>query len=205
MSEAGSSRGEIFVVDDDPAVRGTLSVILCRDGYEVVCFAEGASFLGAARAREPACVLLDVYLPGRSGLDILKELNAAPILMISGKGDIPMAVEAIKNGALDFIEKPFRGSTVSTCVQAAIGARSRRANGNALDGIPALAGRKSLTRREGEVLGQLVIGASSKEAAVQLGISPRTIEIHRAHIMGKLGAKNVADLVRIVMSERRGS
>src|SRR5438876_7875117 len=76
MSEAGSSRGEIFVVDDDPAVRGTLSVILCRDGYEVVCFAEGASFLGAARAREPACVLLDVYLPGRSGLDILKELNA---------------------------------------------------------------------------------------------------------------------------------
>ena len=90
-------------------------------------------------------------------------------------------------------------------MQAAIGARSRRANGNALDGIPALAGRKSLTRREGEVLGQLVIGASSKEAAVQLGISPRTIEIHRAHIMGKLGAKNVADLVRIVMSERRGS
>ena len=130
MSEAGSSRGEIFVVDDDPAVRGTLSVILCRDGYEVVCFAEGASFLGAARAREPACVLLDVYLPGRSGLDILKELNAeeypAPILMISGRGDIPMAVEAIKHGALDFIEKPFRGSTVSACVQAAIGARSRR-------------------------------------------------------------------------------
>ena len=194
MSEAGSSRGEIFVVDDDPAVRGTLSVILCRDGYEVVCFAEGASFLGAARAREPACVLLDVYLPGRSGLEILKELNAeeypAPILMISGRGDIPMAVEAIKHGALDFIEKPFRGSTVSACVQAAIGARSRRANGNALDGIPALAGRKSLTKREGEVLGQLVIGASSKEAAVQLGISPRTIEIHRAHIMGKLGAKS---------------
>jgi FixJ family two-component response regulator len=209
MSEEGSSRGEIFVVDDDPAVRGTLSVILCRDGYEVVCFAEGASFLGAARARVPACILLDVYLPGRSGLDILKELNAeeyaAPILMISGKGDIPMAVEAIKHGALDFIEKPFRGSTVSACVQAAIGARSRRTNGDAFNGIPALAGCKPLTKREGEVLAQLVIGASSKEAAAQLGISPRTIEIHRAHIMGKLGAKNVADLVRIVMSERRGS
>jgi FixJ family two-component response regulator len=208
MSEEGSSRGEIFVVDDDPAVRGTLSAILCRDGYEVVGFAEGTAFLGAARTREPACVLLDVYLPGRSGLEILKELNAeeypAPILMISGKGDIPMAVEAIKHGALDFIEKPFRGSTVSACVQAAIAARSRRANVNGLNGIPAFAGRKSLTKREGEVLAQLVTGASSKEAAIELGISPRTIEIHRAHIMGKLGAKNVADLVRIVMSERRG-
>jgi FixJ family two-component response regulator len=206
MPEESSSRGQIFVVDDEPAVRGTLSVILCRDGYEVACFAEGESFLAAARARAPACILLDVHLPGRSGLDILKDLNAdeypVPILMISGKGDIPMAVEAIKQGALDFIEKPFRASTVSACVQAAIAARSRRG----LNGLPAeFAGRKPLTKREGEVLAQLVIGASSKEAAAQLGISPRTIEIHRAHIMGKLGAKNIADLVRIVMSERRTS
>ena len=208
MSEESSSKGEIFIVDDDPAVRGTLSVILSRNGYEVACYAEGESFLAAARVRSPACILLDVYLPGRSGLDILKDLNAeeypVPILMISGKGDIPMAVEAIKHGALDFIEKPFRGSTVSACVQAAIAARSRRANVNGLNGIPAFAGRKSLTKREGEVLAQLVTGASSKEAAIELGISPRTIEIHRAHIMGKLGAKNAADLVRIVMSERRG-
>jgi FixJ family two-component response regulator len=205
MSEECSSGGEIFIVDDDPAVRRTLSVILSRDGYEVACFAEGGSFLAAARVRSPACILLDVYLPGRSGLDILKDLNAeeypVPILMISGKGDIPMAVEAIKHGALDFIEKPFRGSTVSASVQAAIAARSRRS----VNGLPEFPGRKPLTKREGEVLTQLVTGASTKEAAAQLGISPRTIEIHRAHIMGKLGAKNIADLVRIVMSERRRS
>jgi FixJ family two-component response regulator len=210
MSEEGSSRGEIFVVDDDPAVRGTLSLILCRDGYEVACFSEGASFLAAARAREPACILLDVHLPGRSGLEILKDLNAdeypVPILMISGKGDIPMAVEAIKHGALDFIEKPFRGKAVSAGVQAAIAARNRRANDKARNGLLVeFPGCKPLTKREGEVLARLVTGASSKEAAAQLGISPRTIEIHRAHIMGKLGARNIADLVRIVMSERHGA
>jgi FixJ family two-component response regulator len=207
MSEEGASRGEIFVVDDDPSVGETLGAILRRNGYEVTCFAEGRSFLAAARAREPACVLLDVNLPGQSGLDILKNLNGehypVPILMISGVGDIPMAVEAIKYGALDFIEKPFRASTVSAAVQAAIAAWTARRGDNVVNGVPTeFAGRKSLTKREAEVLAQLVIGASSKEAATQLGISPRTIEIHRAHIMGKLGAKNIADLVRIVMSER---
>jgi FixJ family two-component response regulator len=211
MSEEAWSRGEIFIVDDDPAVRGTLSVILSRDGYQVTCFAEGASFLAAAGVRTPACILLDVHLPGRSGLDILKDLNAqdypAPIFMISGKGDIPMAVDAIKHGALDFIEKPFRGSTVSARVQGAIAARSRlRAHDKTFNALSLdFPGRGPLTKREGEVLAQLVTGASSKEAAAELGISPRTIEIHRAHIMGKLGAKNIADLVRIVMSERYGS
>jgi len=210
MSEESSSKGEIFIVDDDPAVRGTLSVILSRNGYEVACYAEGESFLAAARVRSPACILLDVYLPGRSGLDILKDLNAeeypVPILMISGKGDIPMAVEAIKHGALDFIEKPLRANTVSTAVQDAIVAWRRRPSNKVVSGLPTeFAGCKPLTKRESEVLAQLVTGASSKEAAAQLGISPRTIEIHRTHIMGKLGAKNIADLVRIVMSERRRS
>jgi FixJ family two-component response regulator len=208
MSEEGLSGGEIFVVDDDPSVGETLSAILRRNGYEVICFAEGQSFLAAARARQPACVLLDVNLPGQSGLDILKNLNGehypVPILMISGVGDIPMAVEAIKYGALDFIEKPFRANTVSAAVQAAIAGTRRR--GDAVNGVPTeFAGCKPLTKREAEVLAQLVIGASSKEAAAELGISPRTIEIHRAHIMGKLGAKNIADLVRIVMSERGNS
>jgi FixJ family two-component response regulator len=210
MSEENSPGGEVFVVDDDPAVRQTLSAILRRSGYEVACFAEGQSFLAAARAREPACILLDVHLPGRSGLDLLKDLNAeeyaVPILIISGTGDIPMAVEVIKHGALDFIEKPFRAHTVSTAVQGAIVASSRRPSKNAVSAFPTVfPGRKPLSKREGEVLAQLVAGASSKEAAAELGISPRTIEIHRAHIMFKLGAKNVADLVRIVMSEGRNS
>ena len=210
MSQEVGSKGEIVIVDDDPAVRETLSLIFSREGYEVTCFADGASFLAAARARVPACILLDVYIPGRSGLDILKDLNAgdypAPVFIISGQGDIPMAVDAIKHGALDFIEKPFSGSTVATRVRDAIAAWRFREHEQPAEPVALeFAGRKPLTRREGEVLAQLLTGASNKEVARQLGISPRTIEIHRAHIMGKLGAKNAADLVRIVMSERRGS
>src|SRR6202051_436230 len=114
MAETPASRGEIFVVDDDPAVRETLSGVLSAGGYQVICFADGAALLAVARSRTPSCILLDVHIPGKSGLDILKELHGedypAPIFMISGQGDIAMAVSAIKNGALDFIEKPFRGS-----------------------------------------------------------------------------------------------
>src|ERR1700687_974595 len=114
MAEQPGARGEIFVVDDDPAVRETLSMVLSAGGYQVICFADGAALLAVARSRSPSCILLDVHIPGKSGLDILKELHGedypAPIFMISGQGDIAMAVSAIKNGALDFIEKPFRGS-----------------------------------------------------------------------------------------------
>ena len=116
MSDKAPSRGEIFVVDDDPAVRDTLSMVLSAGGYEVICFADGAALLAVARTRTPSCILLDVHIPGKSGLDILKELHGedypAPIFMISGQGDISMAVSAIKSGALDFIEKPFRGSEI---------------------------------------------------------------------------------------------
>ena len=130
MAEISARRGEIFVVDDDPAVRETLSVVLSAAGYQVVCFADGAALLAVARSRSPLCIFLDVHIPGRSGLDILKELHAedypAPIFMISGRGDIAMAVDAIKNGALDFIEKPFRGAEIVTRVEEAVGAFARR-------------------------------------------------------------------------------
>src|SRR6516164_10539774 len=130
MTEKSSSRGEIFVVDDDPAVRDTLSVILSTGGYEVICFADGAALLEVARGRTPAAILLDVHIPGKSGLDILKELHGedypAPIFMISGHGDISMAVSAIKNGAIDFIEKPFRGSEIVTRIKEAVEAYGRR-------------------------------------------------------------------------------
>ena len=116
MTEKPPSRGEIFVVDDDPAVRETLSMVLSGAGYQVICFADGAALLAVARGRTPACILLDVNIPGASGHDVLKELRGedypAPIFMISGQGDIAMAVSAIKNGALDFIEKPFRGNEI---------------------------------------------------------------------------------------------
>src|SRR5256884_6928819 len=130
MAEKAPSRGEIFVVDDDPAVRDTLSMVLTAGGYQVICFADGAALLAIARTRTPACILLDVHIPGKSGLDILKELHGedypAPIFMISGQGDIAMAVSAIKSGALDFIEKPFRGSEIVARLDEAIEAYARR-------------------------------------------------------------------------------
>jgi FixJ family two-component response regulator len=207
MSEKPASRGEIFVVDDDPAVRETLSMVLSAGGYEVICFADGAALLAVARNRTPDCILLDVHIPGKSGLDILRELHGedypAPIFMISGQGDIAMAVSAIKNGALDFIEKPFRGSEIVTRLNEAIGAYARRQAANVASlHFP---GREPLTRREREVLEQFTAGASNKEAGRTLGISPRTIEDHRANIMKKLGARNAADLVRIVMTAQRAS
>ena len=210
MAEKALSRGEIFVVDDDPAVRETLSMVLSAGGYQVICFADGAALLAVARSRTPSCILLDVHIPGKSGLDILKELHGedypAPIFMISGQGDISMAVNAIKSGALDFIEKPFRGSEIVARLDEAIEAYARRqAENNSASRIATLhfPGREPLTRREREVLEQFTAGASNKEAGRHLGISPRTIEDHRANIMKKLGARNAADLVRIVMTASR--
>ena len=211
MVEKPASRGEIFVVDDDPAVRDTLSMVLQAAGYEVICFADGAALLAVARNRTPACMLLDVHIPGKSGLDILRELHGedypAPIFMISGQGDIAMAVSAIKNGALDFIEKPFRGSEIVARLNEAIDAYVRRQKQTPPSNVTTLhfPGREPLTRREREVLEQFTAGASNKEAGRHLGISPRTIEDHRANIMKKLGAKNAADLVRIVMTAARAS
>jgi FixJ family two-component response regulator len=127
--------------------------------------------------------------------------------MISGQGDIAMAVDAIKNGALDFIEKPFRGSEIVSRLDEAIGAFARRRAEEAVPSIASLhfPGREPLTRRERDVLEQFASGASNKEAGRRLGISPRTIEDHRANIMKKLGARNAADLIRIVMSASRVS
>ena len=211
MSMGSPASGEVFIVDDDALVLNALSVVLSRQGYQVTGFAEGTSFLAAAKSRTPTCVILDVHMPGQSGLDILKELNAqqypAPIFIISGIGDIPMAVEAIKNGAFDFIEKPFDATTVIMRVREAVDAWSRRAKHS--DGEMSLPrvfpGHDLLTSRERDVLGQIASGSSNKQAGRELGISPRTIEVHRARIMEKLGAKNAADLVRIVLSDGRGA
>jgi FixJ family two-component response regulator len=208
MPKPGSA-DQIFIVDDDAAVRDTLSIVFTSAGYEVVRFAEGAALLAAVKERSPLCIILDVHIPGKSGLDILKQLNAqdypAPIFIMSGRGDIAMAVDAIRNGALDFIEKPFRGSEVVTRVRAAIEANAQReaSQGSAAPPSINFPGREPLTPREQDVLRCLTTGASNKEMARQLGISPRTIEVHRARIMEKLGAKNTADLIRMVMSEGR--
>ena len=198
-----SQKPSIHIVDDDPAVCDALSIVFEMEGFDVSGFADGNSFVSAAHETLPDCILLDVHMPGKSGLDILRELNAenisVPVFIISGQGDIPMAVRAIKEGAFDFIEKPFDAETVVERVREALAATERnKDDGNKpTDSFP---GRELLTPREVEVLNEIAAGASNKEAGRTLGISPRTIEVHRARIMEKLGARNAADLVRIVLS-----
>ncbi|XHC42169.1 response regulator [Ahrensia marina] len=193
----------IFIVDDDPAVRDALSVVFSLEGFDVETFENGDDFINALPNLPSACVLLDVHMPGRSGMDTLKALDPdhypAPVFIISGQGDIPMAVAAVKSGAFDFIEKPFDAETVVARVREGIAVVKRRLEAGDSDHAehPDL---QLLTPREREVLEQITAGASNKEAGRTLGISPRTIEVHRARIMEKLGAKNAADLVRIVLS-----
>ncbi len=190
----------VYIVDDDPAVRDALSVLFNMEGYVVETFSDGDTFIDSASKSVPACVMLDVHMPGRSGIEILKALNAenypAPIFIISGQGDIPMAVEAIRNGAFDFIEKPFSAESVLERVKDAVTAMKQRQE---VDTTQTFQGAELLTRRELEVLKEITDGASNKEAGRTLGISPRTVEVHRARIMEKLGARNAADLVRIVL------
>lgn len=209
MPEQHLNGSEIFVVDDDETMRDTLSAVFAPEGCRVTCFAEGQSFLAAARARTPACILLDVNMPGRSGLDMLRELDAphypAPILIVSGQRDVPTAVRAIKGGALDFIEKPIEAANVVARVRDAILVWTRRpakANGQLAQGfLIGVRGAELLTPREREVLARIVGGESNKAAGRVLGISPRTIEVHRARIMDKLGARNAADLVRTALGQ----
>jgi two-component system response regulator FixJ len=209
MSTALPDGRIVCVVDDDEVIRDVLYAVFDSDGFSVETFESGELFLRRPFDRPPACVLLDVLMPGRSGLDVLKALNArgggAPVIMISGSADIPMAVDAIRHGALDFIEKPFDPQTIVRRVRDALDASGARAEARAqVEDTPDVPGSDTLTPREREVLGLISGGQSNKEAGRMLGISPRTIEVHRARIMEKLGAKNAADLVRIVMSAVEG-
>ena len=203
------SGDEIFIVDDDPLVSDLLYMTFRDEGYRVTSFGDGESFSAVARLRVPVCIILDVFMPGQSGLDILKNINAhaypAPIIVMSGKASIPIAVEAVKNGAFDIIEKPFSPYAIVARVREVTDAWTRRrAIGHNSEALSMeFPGCEALTQREVEVLAEITAAASNKEAGLHLGISSRTIEVHRAHIMTKLGAKNTADLVRIALTKRQ--
>ena len=194
---------ELFIVDDDEAMREALSVVFTLAGYRVAVFADGESFIAAARVHPPAAVLLDLNLPDKSGLAVLKEIDAqyypAPVFIISGDGDIARAVEAVKGGAFDYMVKPFEAQVIVARLRNAIDTFARRGGERGAVACE-FSGHALLTPREREVLAQVAGGASNKEAGRRLGISPRTVEVHRARIMEKLGARNAADLVRIVLS-----
>lgn len=198
-------------MDSDAATRETLSMILQKEGYDVICFADGAALLSLAKARIPVCIFLEVTIPGKAGIDTLKRLRAqnhqVPVFAVSGRADIPTAVDAIRNGAVDFIEKPFLGIEIVERVNEAVGIRPPSPDEETSSRIRALSlpGCPALTLREQQVLAKIAAGASNKEAARQLGLSARTVEDHRASIMRKIGVKNAADLMRRVFSEQRNS
>lgn len=190
----------IYVVDDDDAIRRSLSFMLKTSGYAVQLFAGGVEFLRDAADLASGCVLLDVRMPEIDGLEVQRELRARgimlPVVIMTGHGDVDMAVSAMKTGASDFIEKPFEKAALLGCVEAArkLSLADRGASARAQD---ARARLNVLTEREREVLNGLVEGLPNKTIAYDLGISPRTVEIHRANLMHKLEVKSLAEALRI--------
>jgi two-component system, LuxR family, response regulator FixJ len=192
----------IALIEDDEAVLRSLSMLLAKRGHPVKSYKSAKDFLDALAGNTPLCVVSDIRMPGMSGLELhqtLKRSNPAlPVILITGHGDIAMAVEAIKQGAFDFVEKPFDDNQLLARIQAAIesGQRMRVEQEEKTN----LAKRMSeLSPRQVEVMDFVVEGFSNKEIALKLQISPRTVENYRAWVMEKMGANNLADLVRKIM------
>lgn len=197
MSE---DKAAVFVIDDDESIREALRSLLATVGLEVHTFQSTRDFLDAKRPDLPACLVLDVRLPGVSGLDFQSELNKSnvtfPIIFISGHGDIPMTVRAIKAGAIEFLTKPFRDQELLDAVQAGIQQDRQRREQAA--GIAGLQDRfKTLTTREREVMAHVVTGRMNKQIAGDLDLSEITVKVHRGNVMHKMGAKSLAELVRM--------
>jgi two-component system response regulator FixJ len=192
----------VFVVDDDEAVRKSLRLLLKSLGMPAVAHGSAEEFLAAYDDEQPGCVVLDVRMPGMSGPELQDELNRRgaliPVIFITGHGDVPMAVEAMRHGAVDFLQKPFSDKDLVDRIQLALTAdRRNRETIGAKDQIRARIA--ALTPRERQVLDLVTQGKSNKVIAGDLGASPRTVEIHRSHVMEKMGATSLAQLVRMTM------
>jgi len=191
----------VHVVDDDPAVRRSLERLLDAAGFHVVSYQSPAAFLNAASGLSAGCVLLDIRMPGVDGLEVQTRLNRLrvnlPVIVMTGHGDVPSAVRAMKAGAVDFLEKPFDDETLLNAIGGAFAKASRLIG----DREAVRAGQRiaTLSPREREVLDALLAGRPNKVIAFDLNISVRTVEVHRARMMGRLGTKQFADAIRLAM------
>lgn len=193
----------VFIVDDEKAIIDSLTLLMKSIGLPIKTFSHAQKFLDAYDTEEPGCLLLDIRMPHMSGLELQDYLNRQkcelPIIFMSGHGDIPMAVDAIKKGALDFIQKPFQADELLKKIEAAfLVDKSRRSKKN---NTPELIDKfELLTNREREIMEKMINGDANKVIAIDLGISQRTVEIHRAHIMQKTQAKSLAQLIKMAMA-----
>jgi two-component system response regulator FixJ len=197
----------IALIDDDPAVLDSLQLYFGRQGIKTSCFETAEAFTAALeRSGRFDCIVSDVRMPSVSGIDLVRQLNArglrTPIILITGHGDIDMAVSAIKAGAFDFIEKPFDETRLLTSIQEAV-KHERRQTIDAAEIENLRARFKSLSNRQREIMELAASGLSSKEIGTKLQISTKTVENHRAWIMERIGARNLADLVRMAMQIQR--
>jgi two-component system, LuxR family, response regulator FixJ len=197
-----SHRGKVYVIDDDEAMRDSLDFMLGAAGFHVTVFESADQFLGALSGMEFGCVVSDVRMPGIDGIELLKRLKASPslfpVLIMTGHGDVPLAVEAMKLGAMDFLEKPFEDDRLIGMIEAAL----KKAEPDArAEGITIEIGSRvaSLTPRERQVMEGLIAGLSNKQIARDYDISPRTIEVYRANVMTKMQAGSLSELVRLAI------
>jgi len=197
----------IHVVDDDEAMRDSLAWLLDGERYAVHTYASGEDFLARieAGAGRPACVILDIRMPGISGVEVHEQLSRrgadTPVIFVTGHGDVPMAVDAIKRGAFDFIEKPFSETKLMAIIERALEEDARRAGAcSAQSGIAQRLAK--LSPREKEVLDLVIAGKMNKTIADAMNISIKTVEAHRAKVMDKMGARSLAELVQLVVQAR---
>ena len=193
----------VYVVDGDEAVRDSLAALLEYGGLTVQAYGSGQEFLDAQPERVEGCLLLDVQMPDMDGLQVLEKLESTgilgPVIMITGHGEVQIAVKVMKTGAMDFVEKPFAGDAILDSVRGALELDERdRRKTETLE--EARTGLTRLTAREKDVLEQLVVGQPNKVIAYELGISARTVEIHRARVMEKMGARNLSYLIRMALA-----
>jgi two-component system, LuxR family, response regulator FixJ len=193
----------IHIVDDDEAVRDSLQLLLETSGFTVTTYESGDAFLDRLPSPIEGCVLIDVRMPGRGGVEVQEELQhravAVPVIIMTGHADVPLAVRAMKAGAIDFVEKPFSDQLIIATINRAleIGATARRQD----EAAAGIAQRMALlTQRERQVLDALVQGRPNKVIAYELSISPRTVEIHRARVMDKMQARSLSELVRMALT-----